>query len=137
MCDFEFVRAYIDDVAILSTSTWNDHLDKVDQVLTRLGEAGLQVNGLKSFFRRKEFEYLGYILTPNGVEPISKKVQGMLHIKPLKNLTQLRSFLGMVNYYRDMWIRRSHILAPLNALNKKGLKWKWGPTEQRCRNLDD
>ena len=56
----------------------------------------------------------------------------MLDIAPPKNLKQLRSFLGMVNYYRDMWIRRSHILAPLNALNKKGLKWKWGPTEQRA-----
>ena len=61
-----------------------------------------------------------------------KKVQGMLDKAPPKNLKQLRSFLGMVNYYRDMWIRRSHILAPLNALNKKGLKWKWGPTEQRA-----
>ena len=132
MCDLEYVRAYIDDVAILSTTTWEDHLEKVDKVLTRLGTAGLKINGLKSFFGRKEFEYLGYMLTPNGVKPIQKKVKGMLAIAPPKNLKQLRSFLGMVNYYRDMWIRRSHILAPLNALTKKGNKWHWGETEQRA-----
>lgn len=132
MCELEYVRAYIDDVAILSTTTWDDHLEKVDTVLTRLENAGLKVNGLKSFFGRKEFEYLGYILTPNGVKPVQKKVQGMLDIAPPKNIKQLRSFLGMVNYYRDMWMRRSHILAPLNALNKKGVKWHWGDEHQRA-----
>jgi transposase InsO family protein len=132
MCDLEFVRAYIDDVAILSTTTWEDHLSKIDTVLTRLENAGLKVNGLKSFFGRKEFEYLGYILTPDGVKPVPKKVEGMLAIAPPKNVKQLRSFLGMVNYYRDMWIRRSHILAPLNALNKKGRKWEWGEEHQRA-----
>ena len=132
LCDLEFVRAYIDDVAILSTSTWEDHLEKIDKVLTRLENAGLKVNGTKSFFGRKEFEYLGYILTPNGVKPIPKKVDAMLNIAPPKNLRQLRSFLGIVNYYRDMWMRRSHILTPLNNLNRKGKKWHWGPTEQRA-----
>ena len=72
MCDLEFVRAYIDDVAILSQSTWEDHVAKVDKVLTRLEDAGLKVNGLKSFFGRKEFEYLGYVLTQDGVKPIQK-----------------------------------------------------------------
>ena len=59
MCDLKYVRMYINDVAILSTTTWEDHLEKVDKVLTCLKEAGLKVNGLKSFFGRKEFEYLG------------------------------------------------------------------------------
>ena len=47
--DLEFVRAYIDDVATLTKSTWEDHLAKVDIVLTRLENAGLKVNGLRSF----------------------------------------------------------------------------------------
>ena len=132
MNDLEFVRAYIDDVAILSTTTWEDHLTKVDKVLSRLKDANLKVNGLKSFFGRKEFEYLGYILTPDGVKPVQKKIQAMLDIAPPKTVKQLRSFLGVVNYYRDMWIRRSHLLAPLNELNKKGVKWRWGQVEQRA-----
>ena len=132
MHDLEFVRAYIDDVAVLTHKDWSDHLTKLDIVLTRIENAGLKVNGLKSFFGRKEFEYLGYILTPHGVKPIPSKVTRMLDIAPPKNVKQLRSFLGMVNYYRDMWIRRSHILAPLNALNSKKVKWRWGNVEQRA-----
>ena len=92
MRDLEYVRAYIDDIAILSKHTWEDHLSKVDKVLTRLEDAGLKVNGLKSFFGRKEFEYLGYVLTPTGIKPIETKVKAMLDLAPPKNLKQLRSF---------------------------------------------
>eukprot|EP00980_Cylindrotheca_fusiformis_P025780 scaffold14600_cov84-Cylindrotheca_fusiformis.AAC.1 len=86
MRDLIFVRAYIDDVAILSKGTWEDHLLKVDTVLTRLEDAGLKVNGLKSFFGRKEFEYLGYILTPDGIKPVQSKVDAMLNLAPPKTL---------------------------------------------------
>ena len=43
------------------------------------------------------------------------------------NKKELRSFIGMVNYYRDMWIRQSHVLAPLAALTSKTAKWNWTP----------
>ena len=122
MCDLEYVRAYIDDVAILSSTTWEDHLQKVDVVLTRLQNAGLKVNGLKSFFGQSELECLGYMLTQNGVKPVQKKVEAMLKIAPPKTVKQLRSFLGAVNYYRDLWMRRAHLLTPLNNLTKKGVK---------------
>ena len=111
-----------DDLAILSSTTWEDHLQKVDVVLTRLQNAGLKVNGLKSFFGRSELEYLGYMLTQNGVKPVQKKVEAMLKIAPPKTVKQLRSFLGAVNYYRDLWMRQAHLLTPLNNLTKKGVK---------------
>ena len=62
MHDLNFVRAYIDDVAVLSSGSWTDHLKKLDTVLSHLGNAGLKVNGLKSFFGQTEVEYLGHIL---------------------------------------------------------------------------
>ena len=132
MQGLEYVRAYIDDVAIFGNASWEEHLTQVDTVLQRLRDAGLKVNGLKSFFGMKEVEYLGYILTQNGVKPQPKKVEGLLNIAPPKTVRQLRSFLGAVNYYRDMWMRRSHILAPLNRLLKKGTKWKWSAEEDRA-----
>ena len=46
-----------------------------------------------------------------------------------KNRKQLRSFIGVVNYYRDMWLRRSHILAPLASLTSDKVKWEWGPKQ--------
>ena len=64
------------------------------------------------------------------MKPVQSKVQKILDLAPPNNIKQLRTFLGMVNYYQDMWMRRSHILAPLNALNKKKAKLKWTDVEQ-------
>ena len=63
----EFARAYIDDLLVLSTSTLQDHLEKLEQVLKQLQDAGLKVNASKSFFAREELEYLGYWITQEGM----------------------------------------------------------------------
>ena len=70
----------------------------------------------KSKFCVEETEYLGYILTRTGIKPQPKKVQAVLAISMPKTVKDLRSFLGMVQYYRDLWARRSEMLAPLTSL---------------------
>ena len=105
MSDLEYVRAYIDDVLIITNDNWDDHLNKLDTVFTRLGAVGLKINIQKSFFGRSATEYLGYWITRNGISPIPKKVEAILNLTPPTNQKQLRRFIGMVNYYRDMWIR--------------------------------
>jgi len=132
MADLEYVRVYIDDLLCLTSGDFSDHLQKLDEVLTRLGEAGLKVNAKKSFFARGELEYLGYWITRDGIQPLPDKVAAIHKLKPPKNRTELRSFIGIVNYYRDMWIRRSHVLAPLAKLTSKGNKWQWGQEEQHA-----
>ncbi len=77
---------------------------------------GLKVNADKSTFCALEIEYLGYILSKNGIKPQSNKVQAILAIHPPTEVKQLRHFLGMVQYYRDMWAKRSEMLAPLSDL---------------------
>jgi hypothetical protein len=72
----------------------------------------LKVNAAKSFFCTHEIEYLGYILTRGGIKPQQKKVQAILALNPLNNVKELRHFLGMVQYYRDMRAKRSEMLAP-------------------------
>ena len=116
MVDLEFVRAYLDDLLCITKSNLEDHLDKLKMVLTRLREAGLQINARKSFFCTIETEYLGYTLTRIGIKPQQKKVQAILAISPPKQVKDLRSFLGMVQYYRDLWARHSKVLAPLTSL---------------------
>ena len=134
MQDLEYVQAYIDDLLILSAGDWQDHLDKVDEVLTRLKNAGLKVNAKKSFFGRGELEYLGYWITREGIQPVPKKVDAIQAIKTPANKKDLQKFIGMVNYYRDMWIRRSHLLAPLTKLCSKEAKWVWGDEQQKAFN---
>ena len=132
MQGLEYVRTYIDDLLVLTKGTYEDHLDKLDKVLARLETAGLKVNCNKSFFARTELEYLGYWISREGIRPLPKKVEAILRIAEPKSRRELRGFIGIVNYYRDMWIRRSHVLAPLAALTSKTTKWKWGPAESQA-----
>ena len=130
--DMDFVRVYIDDILIISDGTFEDHMAKLNQVLTRIETKGFRANVRKCFFARPSLEYLGYWLTRQGVQPQPKKVEAICRISAPRNRRQLRHFLGMVNYYRDMWRRRSHILAPLSALASDKKPWKWGPEEQKA-----
>ena len=126
----DFVRAYIDDLLCLTKGDFSDHLEKLDEVLARLKQAGLKVNAKKSFFAKNELEYLGYWITREGIQPLQKKVEAIMKIDEPKNRKELRSFIGIVNYYRDMWVRRSHVLAPLARLTSKTTPWQWGAREK-------
>ena len=122
MQGLEFVRTYIDDLLCITASTFDDHLTKLDEVLKRIQSAGLKINPKKSFFAQPELEYLGYWITREGIMPTPQKVKAISNIAVPKTKKQLRSFIGMINYYRDMWIRRSEILTPLTQLTSKNTK---------------
>ena len=132
MDGLEYVRAYIDDLLCITKGSWRDHLEKLEEVLKRVSRAGLKVNAKKSFFGRNELEYLGYWITRTGIMPIAKKVEAILRIDPPKNVKQVRRFVGMVNFYRDMWIRRSDVLAPLTKLCSKNAKFEWKEEQQKA-----
>ena len=130
-----FVRTYIDDLLCLTKDSFKDHLEKLERVLFKLKEAGLKVNAKKSFFARPELEYLGYWITRDGIKPLPDKVKAILAIDAPRNRKELRSFIGIVNYHRDMWLRRSHALAPLASLTSKKTKWSWGPQQTAAFNM--
>ncbi len=96
-----------------------DHLEKLEEVLRQLSDAQLKVNAEKSTFCTLEIEYLGCVLTRDGIQPQSNKVQKVQTIlanKPPTGVRQLQHFLGMVQYYHDFWVRQSKMLAPLTSL---------------------
>jgi hypothetical protein len=102
MASLEFVQAYMDDLLIITRGILDEHLQKMETVLTRLHDAGLKINAAKSSFCAHEIEYFGYIQTIEGIEPQPKKVQVMLALNPPNNVKELRHFLETVQYYRDM-----------------------------------
>ena len=90
------------------------------------------MNAKKSSFCRTEVEYLGYLITREGIKPQAKKVQALHNMSTPRTRTELRSFLGLVNYYRDMAVRRSHIIAPLTKLTSKKVPFKWTEIHQKA-----
>ncbi|MHA7865811.1 reverse transcriptase family protein, partial [Flagellimonas marinaquae] len=132
MQDLEFVRAYIDDLLVITKSSFDDHLSKLEVVLQRLQQTGLKINARKSFFVREGLEYLGYWISREGIQPLPKKVDAIMRLSRPKTRKELRSFIGLVNYYRDAWIRRSDILAPLAELAGANSKWEWTDVHQNA-----
>jgi len=132
MAGLEFVRAYIDDVLCITKGSWEDHLEKLEEVLKRISRAGLKVNAKKSFFGKGELEYLGYWITREGIMPVAKKVEAIRNIDTPKTVKDVRRFVGMVNYYRDMWVRRSDVLSPLTKLCSKKAKFVWKEEQQKA-----
>ena len=127
-----YCPVYIDDILNISDGTFEDHMEKLHTVPTRIENSGFRANTRKGFFARTELEYLGYWLTRNGMQPQPKKVEAICRLAAPQNRRQLRHFLGMVNFYRDMWRRRSHLIAPLSALTSKDVPWKWGEEQQQA-----
>ena len=132
MAGLEFVRTYIDDLLIITKSDWADHITKLEKVFYRIKKAGLKVNAKKSFFGKTGLEYLGYWITRSGVMPVPKKIDAIKNIATPKTTRDVRKFVGMVNYYRDMWIRRSDTLAPLTKLCSKSAKFEWKEEQEKA-----
>jgi hypothetical protein len=103
----EDAEVYIDNIGAFSNS-WEHHVKLLHTILTKLQDNGFTVNPLKCDWAVKETDWLG-----------------ILNMDAPSNLKQLRGFIGMVNFYHDMWPHREHILAPLKAKTgapKKGAK---------------
>ena len=130
--DLEFTSVYLDDILIISNGSFDDHLQKLKTVLERLEKHNFRANLRKCFFLEDELEYLGYQITRSSIQPQPKKVEAILKIQAPQTVRQLRHFLGMVNYYRDMWKRRSHILAPLSKLVSKNVPFKWEQEQEQA-----
>ena len=112
------VLVYCDDILVIQrqTQSTEEHLIEVEKVLEGLQSAGFKADLRKIFLMQKSVEYLGYQLTTDGIGPQPKKIEATERVLPPQNSKQLKRFLGMINFYRDVFKRRSHNLSPLNDL---------------------
>ena len=104
---------YIDDILLTKGATFEEHLNLLEICLRLLMEAGMQVNAKKSNFCQKSLEFLGCELTPTGYKPLQSRVDAIMRIKPPTNISQVRGFLGVVNFIKDHLPARAAILEPI------------------------
>ena len=126
------MRVYIDELLHVTKGSRKENITVLKDMFTRLQKAGLKVNVRKSCFGAHKFDYLGYHVTRDGVMPIPKKVEAIQSLAVPKNCKQLRQFIGMINFYRDMWKNRSELLALLTALTYKNAEYDCKDEHQKC-----
>jgi len=119
---------YIDDVIIFSGS-FEKHLEDIVKVFKILRENNLKINIEKCHFFQKEVELLGHLLTVDGLKPVPTKVEVIKRWLPPKNITDVRSFLGAVGYYRKFIPNFAAEATFLIKLLKKNSNFHWGPEE--------
>ena len=116
MHDLEKAFYYLVDLVLVDGGSFDDHYKLVDEVLTHLGKAGLKCKMRKCKFFAKEFDYLGHVITQEGITPCQKKIEAILKIEVPRTVNQLCRFIGMVSYYCDMYLRRSELIRGLTKI---------------------
>jgi hypothetical protein len=110
---------YCDDIAVFSQS--DDplvHLQHLEAVLASLREHQLLAKGSKCEFMRREAEFLGFMVSGEGVRPLPSKIEAVLQIPVPETITHLRSFLGMCNFFRSHLPALAEVSASLTELLK-------------------
>ncbi|WVZ93960.1 hypothetical protein U9M48_039909 [Paspalum notatum var. saurae] len=123
-----FVVVYFDDILIYS-KTMEEHLEHLSFVFDALRAARLFGNMEKCTFCTQRVSFLGYVVTPRGIEVDSSKIDAIRDWPTPTTVTQIRSFLGLAGFYRRFVRDFSSIAAPLHELTKKGVPFAWGDSQ--------
>ena len=122
--DLPRVAVYIDDIVVAGTSV-DDHLANLEKVMARLLSAGLTVRKSKCVFAASSIEYLGHVIDAEGLHPSEEKVRAIRDAPEPQSVSQLKSFLGILNYYSKFLPNLSVTLYPLYRLLCKDVTFQW------------
>ena len=123
------VICYLDDILIVGDSD-EQHEERLRMVLDRLDQAGVRLKREKCEFHKTSVEYLGHVIGEQGLKPTDSKVKAIKEAPEPSNVTELRAFLGLLNYYGQFLPNIAATLHPLYVLLQKGQPWMW-KTEQK------
>ena len=119
-----FTIVYLDDILIYS-KTQEEHDIHVRQVLQRLREYGLYAKLEKCSFDQNHVEFLGYVVSQQGISMDPSKVQTILNWQPPRSVRDVQCFLGFANFYRKFIKNYSNIVMPLTELTRKNKSFTW------------
>jgi len=115
---------------VIYSSTWEHHMDLLCKPFSRLSQANLTVNLIKSEFGYCQITFLGHVVGQGKISPLMAKVEAVASFSEPSNKRELMRFLGMAGYYRKFCHNLSVIVAPLTNLLKKQKLYVWTPACQ-------
>ena len=121
----------VDNILVSGKST-GAHIRNLEEVLQRLTKTGLRLNAQKCVFFADEVVYLGQKVTSEGVQTVAEEVKAVTVAPNPENVTQLKSYLGMINYYHRYLPNLATEFHALYALLHKGTPWKWGASQEEA-----
>jgi hypothetical protein len=121
---YKFVIVLLDDILVYCKSK-DEHEQHLRMVLQVLREHQLYAKLRKCSFYQKKIHYLGYIISKDGIVVDHEKIEAIREWSSPKNVTEVRSFMGLPSYYRRFIVGFSRIAHPITALQKKENKFQW------------
>lgn len=123
------VVTFLDDILITGSSK-EHHMENLMLVFNKLQDCGLRVKLSKCLFFQNKINFLGHCIDKEGLHTAEDKVKAILEAPTPENITQLKSFLGLVNFYGKFIENLSHKLHYLHILLRKNVKWFWGSKQK-------
>jgi hypothetical protein len=120
----KFLKVFVDDLNVHSKS-WGKHLQHLDAVLCKFREMNLKLNPNKCCFVVKTITFLGHVVSKEGTRPDPAKIEAVMHFPTPKTVTSVRSFLGLIGYYRKYIRGYSKLVGPLFELTRKDVAFMW------------
>ena len=115
---------------IVFVSSEKEHNERLEEVLKKLKEKGLKLNKEKCCFNMMKLELMGHVLSKDGVAPEESKIKAVASARKPKNASEVRSFLGLVNYCGRFIPDLATISEPLQKLTQKSTTFTWGESEE-------
>lgn len=120
----ELCMVYLDDIIVFNTEGPTAHIGKIRQIFDRLRAANIKLKPQKCNFLLKKVKYLGHVLTQEGILPDPEKIEAIEKFPIPKNIKGVRSFLGLINWYRRFIPNVTELSAPLVNLTRKDVKFE-------------
>ena len=126
----DHVKCRLDDI-LVSAANMAEHHERLELVLERLQKYGVRLRFDKCSFMQPRVDYLGHRLDKDGLHPLPDKVEAIQKAPAPTNVTELKSYLGLLNYYGKFLPQLSTVLQPLHQLLRADHPWEWtGECEQ-------